>query len=181
MESENKKIFLWIYYGGLLVGIFLMNYAFLHHSEFTGELMNQFLNLDKFQLVSKEEFFFYVLFIRMKQLVFLFLCYLFFPKYLLLILLEFYLAFCLGGFLSMETYYQGFQGILYGICCFFPHFLCYGMIYYLAWRQAGGRKTQFFASPRKAVFCVAFLGLLGCFLESYVNSAFMITLYGRNG
>lgn len=149
MGLENKKIFLWIYYCGFFAGIFLMNYAFMHHREFTGELMEQFLNLDKFQFISREEFFFYVLFMRMKQLGFLFLCYLFFPKYLLLILLDFYLAFCLGGLLSMETYYQGFQGVLFGVCCFFPHFICYGMIYYLAWRQAGTGRNQLFANQKK--------------------------------
>ena len=178
MEPENKKVFLGVFYGGLLAGIFLMNYAFASHPDFVRELMEQFMNLDKFQLISRDEFFFYVLFMRVKQLGFLFLCYLFFPKYLLLILLNFYFSFCLGGLLSLEAYYQGFQGILYGVCYFFPHYLCYGTIYYLALRQTGIYQRKLFSNEKKAFFCAVFLGILGCVLESYVNSVLMIVLYG---
>lgn len=180
MDTENKKIFLWVYYGGLIAGILLMNYAFMNQPDFVGELIERFWNLDKFQLISKDEFFFYVLFMRGKQIVFLLLCYLFFPRYLMLILLNVYFSFCLGGLLSLEAYYQGLRGILYGVCYFFPHFLCYGLIYYLAFRQAGTGRNKLFANGKKAVAVSLFLCLIGCLLESYVNSSLMIVLYGSN-
>ena len=154
--------------------------CFYESAGFCGRTDRAFWNLDKFQLISKDEFFFYVLFMRGKQIVFLLLCYLFFPRYLMLILLNVYFSFCLGGLLSLEAYYQGLRGILYGVCYFFPHFLCYGLIYYLAFRQAGTGRNKLFANGKKAVAVSLFLCLIGCLLESYVNSSLMIVLYGSN-
>ena len=59
MDDKNKKLFLLVFYFGLVSGILFMNYGFFHQSDFIQELMEKFNNLDKLQFVSKDEFFFY--------------------------------------------------------------------------------------------------------------------------
>lgn len=176
MEGEYNKMDLWIYYIGLIAGILFMNDAFFRHPDLADQLMEQFRNLDKFLFISKKEYLFYILIMRGKQFLFLFLCYLFFPKHLMLLFLNLYLSFCLGGFLSLESYYQGLYGIFCGISFFFPHYLCYGVIYYLAYRQIQPGKRKLFLNDKKAFVCAVVLCLFGCILECYGNSLLMMKL-----
>jgi hypothetical protein len=142
--------------------------------------MEQFGNLDKFSLIIKEEYFFYLLFLRGKQFLFLLLCYLFFPRKVLLLFLDGYVSFFLGSFLSVEAYYQGIKGILMGACSFFPHFLCYGLIYFLAvCHQEAVRKKQFYHGRKMILLAIVFF-FVGCVLETYVNPFLMIVVYGKN-
>jgi hypothetical protein len=180
VEGEKKNIFLWVYYLGLVLGIFWMNYACDSRLDFVEELMEQFGSLDKFSLIIKEEYFFYLLFLRGKQFLFLLLCYLFFPKRVLLLFLDGYVSFFLGSFLSVEAYFQGIKGILTGACSFFPHFLCYGMIYFLAvCYQDSMRKKQYNQGKKSLMLAILFF-FAGCVLETYVNPFFMMVLYGKN-
>lgn len=178
MDDKDKKLFLVVFYIGLVSGILFMNYGFFHQPDFIQELMEKFKNLDKLQFVSKDEFFFYVLMIRCKQLAFFVLSYLFLPRYFVLILIDFYFSFCIGGFFSLETYNQGFQGILYGICYFFPHYICYCALYALACWHAKKGKSYEARLEKKVLALFLILFIIGCFLESYVNSILMIALYG---
>ena len=122
-----------------------------------------------FQQIVFEEYFFNVLFLRLRTVFVLWIASGFFPKKAVVFAFACIMCSLMGGIIALSIMANGLWGIWFCLCAFFPHGICYGVVYVM-WKNLclwyGESRER-----KEKTFMVAIMMVLmgiGSMLEAYV-------------
>lgn len=121
----NKKLSLCLYYTGVLMGTFFMNYIIKNNCEYAEQLMNAFSNIHRLNKMNGQDLFIYLFIKRLKQITVLCILYFYVAKQILLIFFDLYIPFIYAIMLSLATYYQDSFHVFVAVLMFFPIYCFY--------------------------------------------------------
>ena len=178
---ERKKFFIGVFVlTGLVLGSLFTNAVYKDYLEYGGQMDSLVLS-GKGLYISGSSLLPYILFKRGKQYGILFLIGFILKPVVLLYGGLFCLSFFLGSILSLQVMNLGIAGLLIVILSLFPHYICYGGSMYLLYqRNVRDEKKEEITFDTGHSFLKKFsihleliLLVLGCFLESYVNTGIL--------
>lgn len=130
-----------------------------------------------FRGIVYEEYFFHVLLLRLRTVLGLWLIAKIIPKKMVVICFATVICGALGGVITIAILSNGLWGILFCLCAFFPHIICYGLAYVLWGNMRGtyaGEKNK--KSEYVATVLIGMLIVIGCILEAYISPILMENL-----
>ena len=165
MKREN-----WIYLLSFLFGIVMINLLASTTWINSSNLNRYSLASLSFRGIVYEEYFFHVFFLRMRTAFVLWVLTKLLPKKMVSAGFGVLSCCMLGGVLAFMILVNGLWGILFCICAFFPHAICYGAAYML-WRNS--TEKYLIENLRREKYFVAALILvligIGCVCETYIT------------
>lgn len=169
MKREYGIYLLFFLFGTVVVNL-LGNTTLLN-----GSILNRYsLTALSFEGIVYEEYFFQVLFRRFRTVIRLWLASKLIPKQFVKTGFAVMICFMLGGITAMAILENGLWGILFCLCAFLPHMICYAVAFLLwgsmrvLYVRDGNRKVDYMS--------MAFIALLigiGCILEAYITPVFL--------
>lgn len=123
-----------------------------------------------FRQVVYDEYFFNVLFLRFRTVFGLWIASKFFPKKAIVLIFACIMCSLIGGITALSIMANGLWGIWFCLCAFFPHGICYGVVYAMwkklcLWYDEGRDRKE-------KTFVVAIMMVLigiGSMLEAYIS------------
>ena len=179
--KHGKLPLLTIFTVGVFAGMVIMNLGKSILLENTGLLDEYTLYQMKYMTVDNSALFCYVLWERLKSLLFLAVLS---TTYLGLVVcggITLWYGICGGAFLAVSVLRYGVKGILLVLVGLFPHYMIYvpGMIILLLWCQRINRKIYFEKTELGIIHSllqllgILLIFLVGCVLESFLNPYFL--------
>lgn len=169
MKREYGVYLLFFLFGTVTVNL-LGNTTLLNSS-----MLNRYsLKALSFGGIVYEEYFFGVLFRRFRTAFRLWLASKLIPKQVAKMGFASVVCFMLGGITAAAILENGLWGLLFCLCAFFPHMICYAVAFLLwgsmrvSYAGDGNRKTDYMS--------MAFIAVLigtGCILEAYITPVFL--------
>lgn len=164
--KREKGICLLAFLSGVIIINLLGNTAWVNDST-----LNRYsLASLSFRGIVYEEYFLHVLFLRLRTVLALWVASKLVPKKMVVVGFAVVTCVMLGGVTAMAILANGLWGILFCICAFLPHVLCYGAAYVLwgnmqiGYSYEGSRKADYLA-----VVFISMLIVIGCVLETYIS------------
>lgn len=165
----NKKVFLSIYYAGLIGGSILINYMLTHQAETGQAIIEAFQSMDKLKYIDGQELFLYILLKRGKQVGIACFVYFQISRLFTLLLSDLYYALIEGMFLSLCTYYYGIAGAMGGAVMLLPQFLCFLLLQLLGWKLYENKENSEKIPARKWAAFVLILIIIATIIELTIN------------
>lgn len=172
MKRENVICFLAFLCGVVVVNLF-GNMAWVNNST-----LNRYTLVTlSFRGIVFEEYFFHVLFLRLRTVFGLWFISKIISKKMVVVCFATVICGILGCVTAIAILSNGLWGILFCLCAFFPHAICYGLAYVLWGNLQGsyvGERNK--RSEYIAVLLIGMLIIIGCILEAYISPILMENL-----
>ena len=185
---EGKRFLAVLYIIGLLAGTIFINAAIKTGLFRASDLLGFTEYVNSLDNPDTGTFFSYVLLVRLRQIFLFFICMLLFSPYIVYCVLDFFVSFMVGTFISVMVIRYGWSGMFQGILFLFPHYIFYGlmlvMIYIYLFRKTPPAQIYrvnhgnrgYMAKNSKileykvivALVCL-FLFALGCYSEGFIS------------
>ena len=185
---EGKRFLAVLYIIGLLAGTIFINVAIKTGLFRASDLLGFTEYVNSLDNPDTGTFFSYVLLVRLRQIFLFFICMLLFSPYIVYCVLDFFVSFMVGTFISVMVIRYGWSGMFQGILFLFPHYIFYGlmlvMIYIYLFRKTPPAQIYrvnhgnhgYMAKNSKileykvivALVCL-FLFALGCYSEGFIS------------
>lgn len=165
MKWENR-----IYLLSFLSGVICINMFGTTTLANSSTLSRYNLAALSFQQIVYEEYFFCVLFLRLRTVFGLWIASRLLPRKAVVHIFACIMCSLMGGIAALSIMTNGLWGIWFFLCAFFPHGICYGVVYVMwknlcLWHEEGrDRKEKAFV----VTIMMVLMGI-GSILEAYIS------------
>ena len=175
----NKKISLFLYYTGTVLGSLLMNYIIKNNKAYADCLIEGFYNICQINTLNGQALFFYLLFNRIKQIFLLCIAFLYFSKQLVFIICNLYFSFIQGMILSLAVYYFHSLQIIIIMSMLIPYYCYYALFKIVNIKLSENKKWNSINNITNIFIKILISTIFITIVEVVVNSKFINEIFSH--